>query len=424
MYTQALLTDFAVHGHLVGYCDINQGRMDFYNQFYACRFGAAPVPTYCPAEFDKMIAEQRAETVIVTSIDRTHHRYIIRAMELGCDVVSEKPMTVDAAKCQAILDAQRLTGRKLTVTFNYRYAPHHTKIKEILQSGSIGKVLSVHFEWLLDTVHGADYFRRWHRDKRNSGGLMVHKATHHFDLVNWWIGAAPETVFGLGSLSFYGRANAEERGETEFYTRCHGSELAKNDPWAIHIDREEMLRGLYLNTEHLDGYIRDQSVFGDNISIEDDMALLVRYTSGATMSYHLTAYSPWEGYRVAFNGTKGRLEVLAEETSYVSGADRDLNLPDQQHARQVASARAPEIQLRPHWGEPQTIAVSVESGGHGGGDARLLADVFGAEIDDPLKRAAGPIDGALSVLTGVAANQSFNTGLPVKIADLIALQAP
>src|SRR5579871_467287 len=134
MYTEALLTDFAAHGRLVGYCDINQGRMDFYNEFYARRFGAAPVPTYGPAEFDTMIAEQRVETVIVTSIDRTHHRYIVRAMELGCDVVSEKPMTVDATKCQAILNAQRRTGRKLIVTFNYRYAPHHTQIKEILQS--------------------------------------------------------------------------------------------------------------------------------------------------------------------------------------------------------------------------------------------------------------------------------------------------
>ena len=46
-------------------------------------------------------------------------------------------------------------------------------------------------EWLLDTRHGADYFRRWHRNKNNSGGLMVHKATHHFDLVNWWMIPTP-----------------------------------------------------------------------------------------------------------------------------------------------------------------------------------------------------------------------------------------
>ena len=53
-----------------------------------------------------------------------------------------------------------------------------------LASGTIGKVISVHFEWMLDTVHGADYFRRWHRLKEKSGGLMVHKSGHHFDLVS------------------------------------------------------------------------------------------------------------------------------------------------------------------------------------------------------------------------------------------------
>lgn len=86
----------------------------------------------------------------------------------------------------------------MTVLFNYRYNPCHWKIEEVISSGKIGNVKSVHFEWLLvsspipsslpetgqradkqDTVHGADYFRRWHRYKNKSGGLMVHKSSHH-----------------------------------------------------------------------------------------------------------------------------------------------------------------------------------------------------------------------------------------------------
>jgi predicted dehydrogenase len=419
MYSEALLTTCAEHGRLVGYCDINQTRMDYYNHLYAAQLGAAPIPTYRPPEFERMLTEQRVDTVIVTSIDRTHHRYIIRALEAGRDVITEKPMTIDAEKCRAVLDTLAATGRKLTVTFNYRYAPHHGKIKELLMGGAIGKVLSVHFEWLLDTRHGADYFRRWHRDKRNSGGLMVHKATHHFDLVNWWLDSAPETVFGFGGLTFYGRANAEERGETQFYTRCHGSEAARHDPWAIHMEDDESLRGLYLNAESEDGYIRDQSVFGDNISIEDDMAVLVRYRNGATMSYHLTAYSPWEGYRIAFNGTKGRLEASIEERSYVSGAVDDQHQPGTRTAPDRPEYIEPLIEVRPHWGVPRTVEVEAESGGHGGGDVRLLHDLFVGTGDDILRRAAGPTDGAMSILTGIAANRSFNTGQPVRVADLL-----
>src|SRR6185312_4814784 len=240
------------------------------------------------------------------------------------------------------------------------------------------------------------------------------------DLVNWWLDSAPETVFGFGGLTFYGRANAEERGETQFYTRCHGSEAARHDPWAIHLEDDESLRGLYLNAEAEDGYIRDQSVFGDNISIEDDMAVLVRYRNGATMSYHLTSYAPREGYRIAFNGTKCRLEASIVERSYVSGADDDQNPPGNRTAPDRPEHIAPLIEVRPHWGLPSTVEVEVESGGHGGGDVRLLNDLFVGVGDDVLRRAAGPTDGAMSILTGIAANRSFNTGQPVRVADLLS----
>ncbi len=421
MFTHALLTDYRKNATLAAFCDINQIRMDYYNQRFATEHKIKPVPTYKPDAFDRMIKQQRIDKVIVTSIDRTHHRYIIRAMELGCDVITEKPMTVDAEKCQAILDAVERTGKDLTVTFNYRYAPHNRKVKELLSKGAIGKILSVHFEWLLDTNHGADYFRRWHRDKRNSGGLMVHKATHHFDLVNWYLESAPETVFGFGQLGFYGRENAEERGETRFYHRTHGSANAKNDPFALHMKDGPLMKALYLNAEADDGYLRDQSVFGDNISIEDDMSVLVRYRNKATMTYHLTAYSPWEGYRIMFNGTGGRLEFTVNENPYVSGAKDDFNMPEIRGYEPAKDADAIQILLRPLWKKPVRIPVESGKGGHGGGDVRLLDDIFGKKRNDPFNTAANHIDGAMSIMTGICANRSFETGMPVRVSDLVRL---
>ena len=100
-------------------------------------------------------------------MDRFHHEYIIRSLEAGCDVITEKPMTIDDVRCRAILEAEKRTGRRVIVTFNYRFAPYVTRVKELLREGVIGKVLSVDFEWILDTRHGADYFRRWHRRKEN-----------------------------------------------------------------------------------------------------------------------------------------------------------------------------------------------------------------------------------------------------------------
>lgn len=426
MYTAALMKDFSDVGELLAFCDVNQQRMDFNNQLIKESFGKGPLPTYKAHEFDRMISEQKPDAVIVTSIDRTHHRYICRAMELGCDAITEKPMTVDAEKCQQIIDTVERTGRHLTVTFNYRYSPRNTKVKEVLRSGMVGEIVSVHFEWLLDTSHGADYFRRWHRDKRNGGGLLVHKATHHFDLVNWWLDSGPQTVFAMGDLRFYGRENAEKRGVTEFYNRSRGSEAAARDPFALRVrDTDKRMHGLYYDAEGEDGYYRDQSVFGDGISIEDTMSVMVRYSNKAVMTYSLNAFLPWEGYRVCFNGTKGRLEFNVVETSHVNaGKAEDFTMPGMRELGEDKKGMVPMIIFQPIWGKPMVIDVDEgDRSGHGGGDARLLRDVLIGAEDDPLGHAAGYVDGARSILTGIAANLAIKTGLPVNVRDLVRLDA-
>jgi predicted dehydrogenase len=412
MFSKAILTKYNRTAELVGLCDVNQTRMDWYNRKFVKEWGAKkPVPTFPAADFDKMIKQTKPDTVIVTTIDRMHHHYIIRAMERGCDAISEKPMTTDIEKCRAIFETIERTGRKLRVTFNYRYSPARTTVKDLLMKETIGAVKAVHFEWLLDTKHGADYFRRWHRDKRNSGGLMVHKSTHHFDLVNWWLDSSPALVFGLGSLAFYGRANADARGERHTYYR--GTDpAAKGDPFALNLRDKEALQGLYLEAEHEDGYLRDQNVFGDGISIEDTMNVLVRYRNGAQMSYTLTTYCPWEGYRVAFIGTKGRIELEDLEKSYISSASGIIG---------ESASHTQKIIVFPHWEKPYEVKPPAAVGGHGGGDAPLLEDIFGRPKKDPYQRAADHIAGARSILTGIAANISFATGQPVVTDSLIKL---
>ncbi|MDG0794905.1 Gfo/Idh/MocA family oxidoreductase [Cohnella ginsengisoli] len=409
-FYSAIATSYRGTSELLAFCDINQTRMDYANKLLTEKYDYPAVRTYKSDEFDRMIETEKPDAVIVTSVDRTHHTYIIRALELGCDVITEKPMTVDEEKCQEILDAVERTGRSVRVTFNYRYAPHHTKARELIASGVIGDVTSIHFEWLLNTQHGADYFRRWHRDKRNSGGLLVHKSTHHFDLVNFWIGSQPDTVFAMGDLLFYGRENAEKRGVTKFYERATGNPNAAGDPFALPLDDNPHLKAMYLDAEPEDGYRRDQSVFGDGISIEDTMSVLVKYKNKAQLTYSLNAYLPWEGYQIAFNGTKGRIEMKIVEQSYVnSGGDKALE----------GAVKGVTILVFPMFGEPYKADFEVGEGGHGGGDPVLLNDIFGVPVEDEFHRAANHVDGARSILTGIAANKSIRTGQAVKVDELV-----
>ena len=408
-FYDAVATTFKETSEIVAFCDLSPTRMNYANERLKS-LGANAVPTYRHTEFEKMITEVKPQFVIVTSVDRTHDHYIIKAMEMGCDVITEKPMTIDEEKAQNIINAQKKYGKSLRVTFNYRYAPHNTKIRDIIMNDVVGDIFSVHFEWLLDTKHGADYYRRWHRNKFNSGGLLVHKSTHHFDLVNFWLGDAPKKVFAMGDLRFYGMKNAENRGVTDFYYRAHGTTAAKEDPFAIDLASDDDMKSMYLDAEKDSGYIRDRSVFSDDVAIEDVMGVIVRYNGGAILTYSLNTYMPWEGFNVVFNGSKGRIELKLVEKSYINGED------DMVH---YGATSREELWVYPMFSPPYKVDVEKKDGGHGGGDPVLLNDIFGVPEFDQYNRAASHVDGAMSILTGVAANKSIASGLPVDIGGLV-----
>ncbi len=425
MYIDAITDTFAASSELVGMCDLSQARMDWYNEQIAERVDGAPVPTYLAGDFEKMIRETTPNVVIVTTMDSMHHHYIIRAMEMGCDAISEKPMTIDGQKTRAILDAIERTGRQLRVTFNYRYAPLSTKVRELIMQGVVGKPLHVNFQWVLDTYHGADYFRRWHREKDKSGGLLVHKATHHFDLVNWWIASQPETVFALGDLKFYGKENAAARGESYDYSRYTGVPEAATDPFALRLDENEVLTALYLNAEEETGYLRDRNVFGEPITIEDTMSLTARYRNGALLTYSLICYSPWEGYRIAITGDKGRVEVeLVEQVGRTFVAGQEQTLENQfADADTLERFGGKHIWVYPMFGTPYEVAIpETTGGGHGGGDLVMLEQIFSpTPPEDPFRRAASHIDGAASILMGIAANMSMAEKRSVDVEEIVRL---
>jgi predicted dehydrogenase len=415
MFITALVTQYRDVASLVALCDLSQTRMDWYNRLLRDNYQANPVPTYHASQFEQMLTETQPDVVIVTTPDATHHEYIVKAMLHDCDVISEKPMTTDVQKAEAIFEAIQKTGRKLTVTFNYRYAPAYTQLRRVVMEGEIGQPLGVDFSWMLDVRHGADYFRRWHREKHISGGLLVHKATHHFDLVNWWIESYPKEVMAIGELKFYGEENAAARGDYYGYDRYTGSPEAQNDPFALFLDSDEKMRGLYLEAEDESSYIRDRNVFGANITIEDTMSVSARYQNGVILSYSLIAYSPWEGMRVAITGTKGRAELeIIETTDWLGG--------NQTKGKAAGLFRSSKLRVHPFFAPHYEVEIPQGKGGHGGGDIVLLEQLFSPSPPaDPYNRAASHIDGAASIMLGIAANRSLETHSAVRIEDLFPL---
>jgi len=409
MYRDAL-TERAIEpsAELVALCDVNPARL----ALSASRLpdpDRAAVGLYAADDFERMIAERRPDAVIVTTPDFLHDRFIVGALQAGCDAITEKPMTIDLARLKRIVDVQRATGRTVTVTFNYRYNPAHTQLKDLLSAGAIGEITAVDFRWSLDRVHGADYFRRWHRRKDQSGGLLVHKATHHFDLVNWWIASRPVTVTALGSRRFYLEQTAEALDLGGHGERCHACPVAAACPYRLDLDADPELKALYLDAEAADGYVRDRCVFSSEITIEDTMQVQVGYASGVSMNYTLCAYSPWEGYEIVFTGTEGELTHRHVGVHGIFGG-----------TRHEADDSATTTTLHRHGEEPRQVEVWSGEGDHGGGDPVMLAELLGtAPSSDPYRRGASQVDGAWSILTGIAANASMDRGGTVTIDELL-----
>ena len=388
-YAKPLVNNYAEVATLVGACDLNRKRAEA-----LCEICDKDVPIF--EDFDEMLRTVCPDVVIVTTIDATHHLYAIRAMEAGCDVICEKPMTTTPEAALAIRETSERTGRSVRVTFNLRFNPQLLRLKEVVKSGIIGEVYSVHFQWMLDTTHGADYFRRWHRERRNSGSLLVHKSTHHFDLVNWFLDDEPEVVSAFGTRRTYGKGR-EERGE-----RCLSCPYSKSCKY--YYDIEKNGKRLYLDCEDVDKYYRDSCIFSDDVDIEDNISVSVKYRRGAVMSYTLTAHSPYEGFNLILNGERGRLEF----TKYTVHGEDFSELPKNEM-----------LKLYNYNGECTNIELPrSETGGHGGSDDKIRDNLFLGYSDDPYSQMAGIREGMTSIGIGMAANLSMKEKRQITFKEL------
>ncbi len=395
----------------VGLCDINPGRLA-----YAKEYMGVSCPVF--SDFEEMVTKTKPDLIIVTTKDSTHHEFIIKGLDMGVDVLTEKPLTTDEDKCQAIIEAEKRSSKNLIVGFNYRWSPYMTKVKELLHQGAIGKITSVDFHWYLNTHHGASYFRRWHGQRDSGGTLWVHKATHHFDLLNWWIDSDPAEVFAYGALEHYG-SNGPFRGDN-CRTCPHKTECKFH--WDITKSKRDMK--LYVENEKHDGYIRDNCLFRNEIDIYDKMSAQIKYANEVVVNYSLTTYSPYEGWKIAFNGMDGRIEAWLDIPYFEKVAMSQEEL----HAAEMAQGGSSDMISKPvivhkNWNKHETQIVNYDRKGHGGGDERLQNKIFKhPDNPDPLKHAAGIRDGAMSVLIGVAARKSIDSGQPIKIKDLTELK--
>lgn len=374
MFADKIFNNHKDEAKIVAVCDPNPVRSEYYR---AKTFNDMRVYT----DFELMLENEKPDGVIVATVDCYHHEYIIKALELGYDVYSEKPMTIDEEKCLAIREAERRSGKKVTVTFNCRFMPYYAKIKELVSSGVIGRPLAINYIYSLNTTHGGEYFMRWHRMMKNSGGMMVHKSTHHFDIANWLFDDEPISVSAQGSRQFFGnddRPHGDRCSTCKYTDKCEAYTDYSTD---------EKIKALYFDAEHIDGYVRDHCVFKPDTDIYDTMSVSVAYEKGGILTYSLNMYDAREGYTINILGEKGTIEG----SSYFEGDEYKLI-------------------VRYFDGRVEEVTFPKGVGTHAGGDDRLIDMLFGKGGEDALGQCADSFDGVKSAMIGIAANKSMKEG--------------
>lgn len=398
---------------IVGILDVDRQRVEAFLQMIGVQ-----IPFYHANDLQRMFVETEPDVLIAVGPDVTHCDYIVAGLEHGCDVITEKPMVINCEQIRRVREAEQHTGKAVRVAFNYRYTPTHKLLKRMILDGKLGRITNVEFVYNLDTKHGSSYFYRWNRDRSKSGGLNIHKCCHHFDLINWWLGDSPAEVFAFGRLNYYGPNGAlrprdaqgrplspvEEKRQCPIFQKHYADRLSSEDNainpgWSSY--------ELPYNVQ----YPPDQwrYIYDDVIRIEDTYSAVVRYRGGASLSYSCNFCTPWEGYVLGINGTKGRVEITHHSNPDPTG----ITAPAEDSSF---------ITFFPLMGGKERIEVPTVAGGHGGADFVIQRDLLEGVCEESkqLHLVAGTREGADAVAIGEAVWRSIVEKRAINIDQLLA----
>jgi predicted dehydrogenase len=298
------------------------------------------------------------EVLIIASPDYVHEEHALAALKAGKHLLLEKPISITYEGGRRIVEAVNRSGCIVIVGFVLRYAPIFVRARQLVQEGKIGKLTCI---WEQHSVfYGSDwYFHDWHATFKNTGGLLLQKGSHDFDLINWFADSRAEKVMAIGSRDFFG-------GDKPDDLTCPACP-----------DREKCL------DRQPDGHPRVRCAFRREVDCLDNHLVLIEYANGVKANYNECHYTPDANRFFSFIGTKGKL--------IVSEMDRTLSL-------QLRASK-----------DKVDYAVDQNHEGHGGGDRGIIRGLLDS-LDSRTKPLAGVEEGLEAVRIGLLAHESIRQG--------------
>ena len=343
------------------------------------------VPLY--EQWEDFLAGGKYDLLVATTPDDTHPEVISRCLDAGFHTFADKPLANTPDGLVQIMDAYDRSDCMLLMGFNLRYHNLSRKMKEIAQRGELG---AIKVATCNHPEHGIRYFRRWHKYRAKSGGLVIHKGCHQLDILNWVIGSYPVEVYAQGDLAVF-KGDKKVEG-------CHVCDELETCPYARRLDYStaQKLHDMYIAPAALDGYNRNYCPISDDADVPDFYLVTIRYANGAHATYTEVHFAGKSRAEWAFFGDKAEMSV-----SRVGGS--------------TAIERIEHLS-----GEKAAYEVPAAKGGHGGADPvmtlEMIASVLKGESHMP-----PPEAGVRSSIIGIAAMRSIDENRPVRIEELIPL---
>ena len=318
---------------------------------------------------ERLLADPSLDAVIVATPDDCHAADACAALRSGKAVFCEKPMAISIADCDAMLRTQQETGGLLRIGFNLRFHPVIQAMRDIAQSGDLGKLTSV---WVRHFVGqgGNFYFHDWHSLRSRANSLLLQKATHDFDVIHFVSGRFTRRVVALGNRMYYGgdRPNDLTCPACDERFTCPESMLDKDNP-------------------------RRQCAFRSEIDVEDNEMVMMEMEDGILANYAQCHFTPDYQRSYVFIGTKGRVESFLKQYR------------------------------RGHWQKEDRLEVlfrdrrpgrtynfpNADDEGHGGADPLMIRDWI-QSVQARRPDVLNPVAGRQSVAVGCLAAQSLREG--------------
>lgn len=311
-----------------------------------------------------------ADIAMITTMDGEHYGPAMKAIELGYHLLLEKPVAPTAEECVAIANAAKAKGVCVLVCHVLRYTSFFKKVKEIIASGVIGKVVSIEHTEAIGDVHFSHSYVRgnWHSEEETTPMLLA-KSCHDLDIIQWMIEKPCKKVTSFGSLTYFTKENAPAGAPH----RCSDGTCPEKDTcpynahhiyidnpdnfWGKHVFRRSVATHPFMTDEELCEALKTSDyglcVFHAKNDVLDHQVVQMEFEGGVTATLTVNAFNEG-GRHIRVYGTKGELYAFASEPNI--------------HVYTFADHKHTDV--------PVDVVDESIVGGHGGGDGGIVRDLY------------------------------------------------